>query len=152
MNNIIISFIAIIETMITGSIFTKSSVNTDWYQCIKSDLTPPSYIFPIVWTFLYILLGVALKKILDKGDVQSIILFSINLFFNQTWTYLYFKKKNIIGALINILILIITSILILLRNIELKYYLIPYIVWVIFASKLNYDSIDKINKCLTLTN
>lgn len=65
MNNTIISSIAIISTAFIGSQFTKSHVDTQWYECIKPNITPPKYIFPIVWTILYILLAIILKNILD---------------------------------------------------------------------------------------
>ena len=65
MNNTIISSIAIISTAFIGSQFTKSNVNIQWYECIKPNITPPKYIFPIVWTILYILLAIILKNILD---------------------------------------------------------------------------------------
>jgi benzodiazapine receptor len=147
MNNSIISIISILLTIFFGNKYTKSNVNTEWYMCIKSNMTPPNYVFPIVWTFLYVLLGISFKKILDSKDNILISLFIINLLLNITWTYLYFHKKDVKNAFINIIILLIISIIILNKKYELKYYLIPYILWLGFASYLNYESINKIKYC-----
>ena len=84
MNNTIISIISILSVVFFGNKFTKSNVNTKWYKCIRSDLTPPNYVFPIVWTFLYILLGISFKKILDSEDKILIGLFITNLLLNIT--------------------------------------------------------------------
>jgi tryptophan-rich sensory protein len=147
MKNTIISLFLILLTIYFGNKFTKFNTNTNWYECIRSDMTPPNYVFPIVWTFLYVLLGISFKKILDSQNKIVISLFIINLLLNISWTYLYFYKKNVKGALINIIVLIIISLIILNYKTELKYYLFPYILWLSFASYLNYDSIDKINYC-----
>ena len=79
MNNTIISVSSILLTIILGKNFTRTNTNTLWFRCIKSDITPPNYIFPIVWTILYILLGISYKKILDDNNRDVIILFNINL-------------------------------------------------------------------------
>lgn len=147
MNNTIIATSSILLTMILGKNFTKTNTDTDWFNCIKSDITPPSYIFPIVWTILYILLGISYKKILDDKNEDVIILFNINLILNISWTYLYFYKKNVKYAFINIVLLLLVNIIILYKKPELKYYFIPYILWLSFASYLNYDSLNKDIMC-----
>lgn len=144
MNNNIIAILSILFTIYFGNKFTKSNVNTNWYKCIRSELTPPNYVFPIIWTFLYILLGISFKKILDSDNKLLISLFIMNLLLNITWTYLYFYKKDVKNAFINIILLLVISLIILYKKIELKYYLTPYILWLGFASYLNYDSIDKL--------
>ena len=96
MNNSIIAIISILLTIYFGKKFTKFNTNTDWYKCIRSDITPPNYVFPLVWTFLYVLLGISFKKILDSKNNLLISLFIINLLLNITWTYFYFYKKEVI--------------------------------------------------------
>jgi benzodiazapine receptor len=147
MNNIIISSFSIILTAYLGSKFTKSNINNSWYNCIKSNITPPNYIFPIVWTILYILLIKVFKDILDSKNKLLIILFVINLLLNISWTYFYFGQKDIMNAFIIILLILATSMIILYKNKNNKLLYLPYIVWIGFATYLNYLSIDKIKKC-----
>jgi tryptophan-rich sensory protein len=66
MDSTLISAFSIILTSYIGSIFTRKNVNTKWYDCIKPIITPPNYVFPIVWTILYILLFFVFKNILDS--------------------------------------------------------------------------------------
>ena len=143
MNNTIISIIIILLTIFFGKNFTKSNVNSAWYECIKPEITPPKYIFPIVWTILYILLGVVLKNILDTKDKYLIILFIVNLLLNILWTYVYFNQRNVKSSLTIILLILLTSIIILYKtNNKLIY--TPYVLWIGFASYLNFLSNKKI--------
>ena len=119
-------------------------------NCIKSNITPPNYIFPIVWTILYILLIKVFKDILDSKNKLLIILFVINLLLNISWTYFYFGQKDIMNAFIIILLILATSMIILYKNNKLLY--LPYIMWIGFATYLNYLSIDKINNKSEIIN
>jgi len=142
--NLIISSLSIFFTSYIGSRFTKKTVDTDWYDCIKSKYTPPKYIFPIVWTTLYIFLIICFKKILDNKNKLIISIFIINLLLNISWTYLYFYKKDINNSFINIILLLITSIYIYNKTPYIQNLYIYYIIWLSFAGFLNYDSIGKI--------
>lgn len=149
MNNTLISSLCIILTAYLGGKFTKSNVNNSWYNCIKPNITPPNYIFPIVWTILYIFLIKVFKDILDSKNKLLIILFVINLLLNISWTYFYFGQKDIKNAFIIILLILTTSIIILYKNKNNKLLYLPYVLWIGFATCLNYLSIDKIcNKTL----
>ena len=145
MNSTLISASSILLTSYIGSIFTRKNVKTNWYNCIKPSITPPKYIFPIVWTILYILLFFVFKNILDSKNKQIILLFSINLLLNILWTYVYFSQKDVDTSFLVILLILITSIVILFKT-KNKLYL-PYVLWIGFASYLNYLSIDKIQLC-----
>ena len=147
MNNIIISSFSIISSAYLSSKFTKSNTNNNWYNCIKSNITPPNYIFPVVWTILYILLIKVFKDILDSKNKLLITLFVINLLLNISWTYFYFGQKDIKNAFIIILLILITSMIILYKNKNNKLLYLPYVLWIGFATYLNYLSIDKIKIC-----
>jgi tryptophan-rich sensory protein len=148
MNNTIISIISILSTMYLGSRYTKTNVNNNWYNCIKPNITPPKYIFPIIWTILYILLIKVFKDILDMKDRLIIILFVINLILNVLWTYLYFAQKDVKNAFIIILLILTTSIIILYMNKNNRIIYLPYVLWIGFATYLNYLSINKIVACI----
>ena len=142
MNSTLISASSILLTSYIGSMFTRKNVTTDWYNCIKPSITPPKYVFPVVWIILYILLFFVFKNILDSRNKQIIILFSINLLLNILWTYVYFSQKDVNTSFLVILLILITSIVILFKTKNKS-----YVLWIGFASYLNYLSIDKIQLC-----
>jgi tryptophan-rich sensory protein len=143
--NLIISSGLVLLTAFLGRIFTKKSVNTKWYENIKSQYTPPNYVFSIIWTILYLFLIISLKKILDNKNIHLISIFIFNLLLNISWTYLYFDKKDINSAFINIILLIITSIYIYIKTPYIQKLYLFYVLWLGFAGFLNYDSINKKN-------
>jgi tryptophan-rich sensory protein len=119
-----------------------------WYNNLnKSILTPPNYIFSIVWSFLYFLIFVSfsiyIKQYRDDLDYKlGLLFFIIQLILNLSWSTIFFKYKNISKAY-NILILIIIFV-----NLTIYYFrkidviasklLIPYILWLYLAMYLNY--------------
>ena len=90
-------------------------MNLLWYQTlVKPAFTPsPSY-FPIAWSILYILMGVAFVIILYKppSKVKSyaINLFLIQLIFNLLWSYIFFDMKSIGLALVDVILLLVVLI------------------------------------------
>jgi len=146
---LIISFLILIIVAGIGSHFTSQGTNSQWYQKIKPSITPPNFIFPIVWTILYFLLALSLYFSWIKADSNHRIVltasFGLNFFFNISWSAMYFGLKNPAFAFFNIISLLL-SILLMMKvtyKIEKKsfWFLIPYLLWVIFASLLNYLSI-----------
>ena len=130
-----------------GSFFTSPAI-PNWYQGIeKPSFNPPSWVFAPVWTSLYILMGIALYLIWVKGlekkeNKIAIGVFGIQLVLNSLWSILFFGLQNPFFAFIEIIILwtaILASILLFYRiDKRAAYLLIPYILWVSFASFLNY--------------
>jgi translocator protein len=132
-----------------GSIFTSSETKSDWYDSIKPSITPPNYVFPIVWSILFFLIALSLyfswvnsKK---NQKIKIILVFGINFLLNILWSILYFKIKNPTFAFYEIILLILSifSMIFITSKISRKsaYLLIPYLLWVCFASVLNYLSI-----------
>jgi len=145
MNNTAISLSSISFVAIMGSIFSKYNVNTKWYENIKPNITPPNYVFPIVWSLLYIMLFYVFKNALDTRNSMYISLFVVNLFLNILWTFFYFKQKDVSFAFIIILFILCTSLLVL-KFTEDKLIYIPYVLWLWFAAYLNYLTLQ--NVCL----
>lgn len=141
----IISFIIIILVSLSGQYFTSKNINTSWYECIKSPITPPGYIFPIVWTILYIFIGISLARtvIINDNTKKIISLFIINLLLNVSWCYTFFYKKNPKLALIHIALILISAFAIIYITSDriTKYLLTPYVIWLCFAMILNIISI-----------
>jgi len=128
-----------------GSIFTRDSISS-WYIFLqKPDFTPPNWVFAPVWFLLYILMGIAVFLVWRKGFSQfqvreSIIIFIIQLVLNAGWSYAFFGLKSPVTELI-VIIPLWTAILITIVNFyhvsrTAAYLLIPYILWVSYATVL----------------
>ena len=131
-----------------GSIFTAPAIGS-WYAFLnKPSFNPPAWIFAPVWTLLYILMGIALflvyQKIKEnKAARPAVIIFFVHLFFNFSWSLVFFGLKMIPLAFSNIIILwlLIVYLIIIFWQIDKRASILlwPYLVWVSFASVLNYS-------------
>ena len=128
-----------------GAIWTSS--DEQWYKSIeKPDFNPPGWIFGPVWTLLFTLMGIALYLVWvtpsSKIRTIALILFGAQFVFNVLWSYLFFGINNPLLSLIEIFILLVfilaTGIYFYSVNRFAGYLLIPYFLWVSFASLLNY--------------
>ncbi|MGB9824977.1 MAG: TspO/MBR family protein [Candidatus Hydrothermia bacterium] len=128
-----------------GGIATSSSVST-WYKgLVKPSFTPPNWLFGPAWTLLYILMGIAFYIVWMKnfGGKASLIItiFSLQLLANLLWSILFFGLKNPLLGLVDIVvlwILILINIVYFFRvSNAAGILLIPYILWVTFATALN---------------
>ena len=123
------------------SIFIDSSST---YNVInKPILSPPGIVFPIVWSIIYLLIGISyylFKKNYIYDDRQVSIVYYISLFVNITWSIIFFTFKAYFISIIWIIILdILVYYLISLykEKYELSYKLnIPYLIWILFATYL----------------
>ena len=133
---LIISIIACLAAGFIGSFFTR---NMSWYKKLKKpSFNPPSYIFAPVWTILYILMGVSLYLMLNNQ--LAVILFIIQLILNVAWSYLFFRLHKLLLASIDIVILLVMIICTAIASpILASYLLIPYILWVAFATVLTWS-------------
>lgn len=131
---------------VLGSLFTSPG-SSQWYtELIKPALSPPNWVFGPVWVTLYLLMGISCFLVWKKGWPSqkakwALGVFIVHLFFNGIWSILYFGLQNIGLALVDIVILdifIIISIFLFARVSRLAaLLLIPYLLWVSFATYLN---------------
>jgi len=129
-----------------GSIFTSASIPT-WYTTLeKPSFNPPNWLFAPVWTILFILMGISAFLVwrvgLSEPNVKvSLVLFIIQLVLNAFWSVTFFGLRSPIAGLIVIVILWVAILLTILSSIKVSItagiLLIPYILWVSFASILN---------------
>lgn len=119
---------------------------TNWYKNLKkSNLTPPDIVFGIVWPILYTLIAISFVVFIRTSTPirknPAIIVFLIQLVLNLSWSPVFFKRQNIkLSLVIIVLTLIFTLINIWLFykiNPISAYLLIPYAVWLMFATYLN---------------
>jgi translocator protein len=130
-----------------GGLFTLKNVNSEWYQSIQPSITPPSWVFPVAWNFLFVTIAFSLyfawmnsKNKKQKNKVA--IIFGINFLLNILWSALFFGSKLIQIAFFEVIFLWLSILVIIfiMRKIskESSWLLIPYLIWVAFAGVLNY--------------
>lgn len=114
---------------------------------VKPPLSPPSWLFPVVWTILFILMGVASYLVLTSGEkkediVRALTFYGIQLFFNFFWSIIFFNLEWYLVAFIWLLVLwvliIITAVSFYKISKTAGLLMIPYILWVTFAGYLNF--------------
>ena len=134
---------------IIGSIFTASTVSSWYPTLIKPNFSPPGWLFAPVWVLLYFLMGISLYLIWQKrakDNNKSLIVFGIQLILNVFWSLLFFGLMSPLYGLIDILFLLAAIILTIVFSFKISSYaailLVPYLVWVSFATVLNYSIVS----------
>ncbi len=145
---ILISVLVCIGIGFIGSIATQTSVN-DWYLTLQKPVfNPPNWVFAPVWTSLYILMGISAALVWHKGFHHiwvktALYHFGFQLLLNALWSIIFFGLQEPLFALFVIIgllsLLIITFKWFNIVNPKAAYLLIPYIIWVAFASALNFE-------------
>lgn len=120
-------------------IITSNSIN--YNNLIKPPLSPPGILFPIVWTILYLLMGISYYLVIkDNKDYKGKKLYYIQLFVNALWSIIFFVLEWRFIAIIWIILLDILVILMIksfYKESKLAVYLqIPYLLWILFATYL----------------
>ena len=130
-----------------GGLATLLSGGTDLYRTINQPpLSPPAWVFPLVWSALYIAMGEAAYRVLtsgaDKGQIKkALIAYGVQLFLNFLWPLFFFGGKMYLTAFI-ILIILWVAVFITTRRFSridenAGDLLLPYLLWVTFAGYLN---------------
>ena len=136
---------SILIPVIVGGIvglITSNAIN--YNELIQPAFAPPSFLFPIVWTILYVLMGVSYGILENKGlnDSEINSSYYLQLTVNALWTFIFFVFKWRLFAFIWILILDV-----LVIDMIIKFYKkdrtagllqIPYLIWILFATILNF--------------
>ena len=133
----------LIPVIIVGLVGLIISGAIDYNTLQKPFLSPPSILFPIMWTILYILMGVSYGILESKSlkDSKSKIIYYSQLFVNAMWSIFFFLLKWRLFSFIWILLLDVLVIVMILnfykKNKISGLLQIPYLLWIIFASYLN---------------
>lgn len=125
-----------------SALLTRGGMET--FQALnKPVLSPPGWLFPVAWTVLYILMGIASYLVFTSGKPNklALALYGVQLIFNFFWPIIFFGLERYLFAFIWLILL---WILILLTTISFYkiskpagYLMIPYLLWVAFAGYLN---------------
>jgi translocator protein len=131
---------------ILGSLFSIPGVR-DWYDTLKKpSFTPPGWLFGPVWAVLYTLMGISAyilwRKGLNNRDIQvALIVFLVQLVLNALWPMLFFGLHSPLAGFIEIIALwasVVLCIIFFARISPLAaLLLVPYLLWVSFATILN---------------
>jgi translocator protein len=138
-------FLILLITFIASAIggFTTASFKEPWYsEIILPSFNPPSWVFAPVWTTLYCMMSIAIWKIwVNTFDPKILNLYFIHLFFNGSWSIVFFGFHQIGLALINLVIILFFIILLMKsyynRDKVSFYLMVPYLLWSSFALILN---------------
>lgn len=144
---LIISILACVALGSIGGIATASSIDT-WYANVnKPSFNPPNWLFAPVWTTLFTLMGIAAALVWQEGInnktvKNALVLFGIQFLLNMIWSWLFFGMQNPKLAFIEIIVLWVFIFLTIRAFFGVKntsgWLLVPYILWVSFASVLNF--------------
>ena len=134
----------LIPVIVGGTVGFITSNAINYNDLIQPAFAPPSFLFPIVWTILYVLMGISYgileKKGLNDSEINAI--YYLQLTVNALWSFIFFVFKWRLFAFIWILILDA-----LVIDMIIKFYKkdktagllqIPYLIWILFATVLNY--------------
>lgn len=127
-----------------SSLLTRYGLENIYPTLQKSALTPPDIVFPIAWTILYVLMGVGMALVWNKGcpsRIRCLCLWIFQLFFNFFWSILFFGWNLHLAALIwliGLFVLVVLMALCFRRSSPLAAWLqVPYLLWLLFAGYLN---------------
>ncbi len=131
---------------VIGSMFTAPAI-PGWYAGLaKPSFNPPNWVFGPVWTALYAMMGLAAYLVYEKGRrrpevKKALTVFAIQLVLNALWSVVFFGGRQLLGGVV-VIVLLWLMILVTIRLFSriskaAAYLLIPYILWVSFASVLN---------------
>ena len=138
---VIILLITFIAPMI-GS-YATTTFKEPWYsQIILPSFNPPSWVFAPVWTTLYLLMSLAIWRVwLISFNKKILKIYFVHLFFNSTWSVVFFGFHLIGLALINLIIILIFIIFLMKKYFKIDtmsfYLMSPYLFWSIYAFILN---------------
>lgn len=129
-----------------SAFFTRNDMDL-YKEIITPPLAPPAWLFPVVWTVLYILMGISSARVyLGCKDKRlrdhALLSYGISLFMNFMWSIIFFKMRSFFFAffwLLGLLFFIVRTIYYYAKVDSLAAKLqIPYALWVSFAGYLNF--------------
>ncbi|MFV0442135.1 MAG: TspO/MBR family protein [Planctomycetaceae bacterium] len=129
-----------------GAVATTPEID-GWYRTVvKPEWNPPNWVFGPVWTTLFVLMGISAwlvwKPAGFKESKTPLSLFAVQLILNVAWSWIFFGMHQIGWAVVEIVILwlviLATTVAFFRRSKPAGWLLVPYLVWVTFASVLNF--------------
>lgn len=147
---LLVSLLLVGLTAMTGARFRPDG----WYRALrKPSWTPPDIAFPIAWGILYLCMAIAAWRVYMADDspwrTASLVIYALQLCANAAWSWLFFGRKQIAAALVDIVVLLglITIAIALFAQVSTlaAWLMVPYWLWVTLALALN-ATIFRLNK------
>jgi len=127
---------------IGSGLLSGSGYGNPWFDALRKPwFMPPGWVFPVVWTTLYVLMGIALAQLLAARATAAVLLFAAQLILNLAWSPLFFAAHDARNALLLIVVLdaavwaTIVAAWRVRRSSALL--LLPYGAWLALATALN---------------
>lgn len=133
--------IGALSAMLTGDMMKE------YFFLNKPPLSPPGWAFPIVWTVLYVMMGLASYLVITSGAdraliVKALVFYGIQLALNFFWSILFFNYSLYLWAFIELIAMwaaiIIATVLFFRASTSAGLLMIPYVLWSTFAAYLNF--------------
>ena len=127
--------LGIIVGLLTGN-------SAKYNDLVEPSFAPPAILFPIVWTILYILMGISHYIVKESNaDQDTLTIYNLQLGVNLLWSFFFFTFRFYLFSFLWIILLIILVIIMIRKFYKISslsaYLQIPYLIWLIFASILN---------------
>ena len=131
-----------------SSRIAPAGADNRWYVALaKPAGTPPDWVFPVVWSALYVMMGLALAMILHARGSRlrgiAILLFVVQFLLNLVWSPLFFGAHQVETALIVMIAMFVAALLTMLVFARIRVVagllLLPYLVWLAYAGYLNWE-------------
>jgi tryptophan-rich sensory protein len=144
----VVMFLGFLSGTISGS-----GEDNGWFQTlIKPEAQPPGWVFGVVWPTLYFLMGLAFAMVLHARGARSrplaIVLFITQFLINLSWSPIFFGQHKVSTAFYVIIAMLVAAIATTVVFAQVRkaaaWLMVPYLVWISFASILNFQ-IDRLN-------
>lgn len=140
--------LAVAIPLAVGGLSALLTMDNIMFEAVKKPpLAPPMWVFPVAWTVLYVLMGIASYLVYtanaEVGKKTSALgVYAVSLFFNFLWSIIFFNRDNYLFAFIWLcalwLLIVVATVKFFAINKTAGYLMLPYILWVGFAGYLNY--------------
>lgn len=145
---LVVSVFIVYLVAFVGSLFSSEGIDSGWYEGIKPSISPPDWVFPVVWNILFFLIALSLFFSWSNsasGQTKLVaFVFGLNFILNVLWSVLYFGLRNPFAAFIELIFLWLSILLMMFVAFKIDkkafYLLVPYLLWVSFAGVLNWLS------------
>lgn len=129
-----------------SQIISKVDTSTYYSQLIKPSFAPPSYVFPIAWSIIFVLMGISYYIINKNNDKQKVkdalFYYYLQLTLNFVWSILFFGLDLRFTSMVDIILLLGVVIIMMLKFYKIDkralYLNILYVLWLLYAGVLNY--------------
>ncbi len=137
----------------TSARIAPTGSENPWYQALaKPELTPPDWAFPVAWTTIYVLMGLALAMIINARGSRlrgpALVLFAVQMAANLIWSPLFFGAHQVFWALVLIGVILVLALATTIAFGRIRtgaaVLMLPYLAWLCFAGYLCYE-IDRLN-------